>query len=118
LVIWLRKSSVRILFCTLFLGTSTGCSRQGAGTGSTDTPVINVPGDDREVAMGKTPKREFKEYVKNPELFRQETEEIEETDNAPPPSPRQLATSSPQWASGGRVVGIFHGEIRSDRKIA
>ena len=41
--------------------------------------------------MGKRPKHNFKDYVKNPTLFHQEVREMEEADTAAPPMERELA---------------------------
>ncbi len=41
--------------------------------------------------MAKRPKRGFKEYVKNPDLWREETREIERADSAPAPTPEELS---------------------------
>jgi hypothetical protein len=85
-----------LLLCALLSASLVGCSKQGDRTASTHVPPVNQAREeelnaDGEPPMAKRPKHGFKEYVKNPDLFRQEVQQKGTADSAPPPTPQELA---------------------------
>ncbi len=81
------------LLCVLLVASLAACSREGAITTSKGNLGADEKGGNSEVEpqMAKQPTRGFKEYVKNPGLFRVEAEAREAVDTAPPPTPQEVA---------------------------
>jgi hypothetical protein len=85
-----------LLLCALLSGFLVGCSKQGERTPSTDVPLANHARNEEarkangEARVTNQPELGFQDYVKNPDLFRQETREKAVKDSAPP-TPRELA---------------------------
>jgi hypothetical protein len=75
-----------LLQCILVLAPLAGCARQGRET-ATAGHAANGSQDGQntaaEIRMARRPKHGFGEYVKNPDLFRQEAEELEKATPAP-----------------------------------
>jgi len=75
----------------------TGCAREGEPKAPGEVRVVNEVGreDDRtansDTPMATQPKHGFKEYVKDPDLFRKEVREKGSADSAPPPTAQDLA---------------------------
>jgi hypothetical protein len=73
-----------------------GCSKPPKPAASIELPPVDHAGDEKEqeVAgeqrMGTQPKFGFKEYVKNPDLFRKEAQEIDEANDVLPPNEKEL----------------------------
>jgi hypothetical protein len=95
---WVPISLLRVpLCCSLLLGTLIGCLKQDGKTVSSERLPVKQVGNEREADGGgeapvaKHPKRGFQEYVKNPDLFREEAGEMERERAAQPPTPREVA---------------------------
>jgi hypothetical protein len=79
------------------LATVIGCSREGNSLPPKEKSLGKpARGDNQknagtETQMAKRPKHGFQEYVKNPDLFREEFKETERADAARPPTARELA---------------------------
>jgi hypothetical protein len=69
-----------------------GCSKPTEPTASIEQQPVNDTKDANEQdpagepQMGRRPKHGFKEYVKNPNLFRKESQEFDEVNDVLPPT--------------------------------
>ena len=106
------------LLCILLVAACNGCSREGDDRARNGKPLPNPAHSDdqknasEETQMAKRPQHGFQEYVKNPELFREESKEIERADTARPPTQRELAALVS--AMGKRR--LEYGELQQLRK--
>jgi hypothetical protein len=109
----------RLLFRSLvILAALAGCSRQGqetAGTsnlsvdGSRESSGQNAAG---EMRMTRHPKHGFTEYVKNPDLFREEAAEMEEAEATPAPTQQELT----ELVAAMRSRSLEYEELQKLRK--
>jgi Domain of unknown function (DUF4375) len=82
-----------VLFCSI-----TSCSGQPDRAAAPDQPSPNhatdegKPNHDGDFPIGHRPRRPFNEYLKNPELFREEARRIEQPNAVKAATPKELET--------------------------
>jgi hypothetical protein len=102
-----NTSRLRILFCCALAAVLASCGKQRDAEKQEAGQVVN-----EERGSGKQPRHGFQDYVKNPNLFDEESRKAARAESAPPPTDQELA----RIVAAMRTRKLAHEELQQLRK--